>query len=124
MGVPVRPTTVVMSPVPTPWCTRGPGTRPGHQGTGAAVTALEERLAVDSSAPTPIAAIDRRRGLTPRTVQIALGWFWILDAILQLQPKMFGRTFVTGILLPNAQGQPAPLAWTITSFAHFITPDV
>jgi hypothetical protein len=49
---------------------------------------------------------------------------WILDAALQFQPSMFGPGFVTNVLLPNAQGQPAPVAWSITTLAHFVTPDV
>ncbi|MGP0029716.1 MAG: hypothetical protein ACLPVF_04335 [Acidimicrobiales bacterium] len=57
-------------------------------------------------------------------MQIALGWVWILDGLLQFQPSMFGRGFVTNILLPNAQGQPAPLAWSITTMGHFVLPDV
>jgi hypothetical protein len=65
-----------------------------------------------------------RRWLTARTVQVALGCIWILDGILQFQPSMFGRGFVTNILLPNAQGQPAPLAWSITTLGHFIMPDI
>lgn len=65
-----------------------------------------------------------RRRLTPRVIQIALGCFWILDGVLQFQPSMFGRGFVTNILLPNASGQPAPLAWSITTVGHFVLPDV
>jgi len=65
-----------------------------------------------------------RRRLTPRSIQIALGWIWILDGVLQLQPSMFGRGFVTNILLPNAPGQPGPLAWSITTFGHFVSPDI
>jgi hypothetical protein len=66
----------------------------------------------------------RRTRSTPRAIQIALGWIWILDGALQFQPSMFGRGFVTNILLPNAQGQPAPLAWSITTLSHFVSPDV
>jgi hypothetical protein len=65
-----------------------------------------------------------RRFLTPRAIRTALGWIWILDAALQFQPSMFGRGFVTNIILPNAQGQPAPLAWSITQVGHLILPDV
>lgn len=65
-----------------------------------------------------------RRWLRPRAIQIALGWIWILDGVLQFQPAMFGRGFVNNVILPNAQGQPAPIAWSITTFGHFILPDV
>ena len=50
-----------------------------------------------------------------RFAQIALGLTWLIDGALQFQPYMFGRTFVTGVLLPNAVGQPsvigAPITW-------------
>jgi hypothetical protein len=59
-----------------------------------------------------------------RIVQILLGSIWILDALLQFQPRMFGQGLVTDMLLPAAQGQPAPVAWSITQLAHFIRPDV
>lgn len=65
-----------------------------------------------------------RFGMTPRAIQIALGLVWVLDGALQYQPYMFHRSLVTGIILPNAQGQPAPIAWSVTSVAHFIKPDV
>jgi hypothetical protein len=45
-----------------------------------------------------------RRGL-----QIALGLTWLLDGALQLQPVMFGRAFVSQMLLPAAAGGPAAL---------------
>ncbi len=36
----------------------------------------------------------------------ALGAFWILDGLLQFQPKMFGADFVNSVLSPNLSGQP------------------
>jgi hypothetical protein len=65
-----------------------------------------------------------RRWLNARSIQIALGVIWILDGFLQFQPNMFGRGFVTNVILPNAHGQAAPLAWSITTFGHFILPDI
>jgi hypothetical protein len=81
---------------------------------------------VDRSGATTPGAGPRgwRHWLNARSIQIALGVVWILDGILQFQPNMFGRGFVTNIILPNAHGQPAPLAWSITTFGHFILPDV
>lgn len=79
--------------------------------------------AVDDTAPWYRSTGWRSR-VTPRSIQIALGGIWILDGVLQLQPSMFGRGFVTSVLLPNAQGQPAPLAWSIDSLAHFVSPDI
>jgi hypothetical protein len=57
-------------------------------------------------------------------IQLALGGIWILDGFLQFQPHMFGQGFITHILLPSAQGQPAPLAWSITTMSHFLRPDI
>jgi hypothetical protein len=61
---------------------------------------------------------------TTRGGQLALGLLWLIDGGLQFQPYMFGRSFVTGVLLPSAAGQPrfvgAPLAW----IAHQIEPRV
>jgi hypothetical protein len=59
-----------------------------------------------------------------RTLQIVLGLFWVLDAALQFQPFMFGRSFVTTFILPNAAGQPAVLSWVITNIGHFIEPNI
>jgi hypothetical protein len=57
-------------------------------------------------------------------IRTVLGCLWILDGCLQFQPSMFGSGFVTHSILPNAVGQPAPLAWSITTLAHFVLPDV
>jgi hypothetical protein len=64
-----------------------------------------------------------RLGITPRTIQIALGAFWILDAALQYQPRMWGREFVSLMISPMAAGQLAPVAWVIDTAAHLIAPD-
>ena len=45
-----------------------------------------------------------------RALQISLGLAWLLDAALQYQPYMFGKSFVTGVLDPSAMGSPALLA--------------
>ena len=78
---------------------------------------------------TTLAALGRsdppaaRRQHRARIVQIVLGCIWIVDAALQYQPKMFGQGLVNQMMLPMAQGQPAPVAWSITTMAHFIRPD-
>jgi hypothetical protein len=64
-----------------------------------------------------------RWGVTQRTIQIALGLFWILDAALQYQPRMWGHEFVSQMITPMAAGQPAPVAWVINTVAHLIRPD-
>jgi hypothetical protein len=58
-----------------------------------------------------------RRGL-----QIALGLVWLLDAALQFQPYMFGRTFVSMVLAPANMGNPAviasPAMWASRLISH------
>ena len=71
----------------------------------------------------PAAAAAHRRRHRARAVQITLGCVWILDALLQFQPRMFGPDLVKQMMLPMAQGQPAPVAWSITNLAHFVRPD-
>jgi hypothetical protein len=36
-----------------------------------------------------------------------LGALWLIDGILQLQPKMFGQDFVNGVLAPLKAGEPS-----------------
>lgn len=65
-----------------------------------------------------------RLGLTQRRLQVVLGVFWIVDAILQYQPKMFTDRLVDRVINPAAAGQAAPLAWVINEAARLIRPDV
>lgn len=62
-----------------------------------------------SRKPSPAQADITRIG------QVALGLLWLADGALQFQPYMFGKTFVTGVILPASHGQPAiigaPIAW-------------
>jgi hypothetical protein len=53
-----------------------------------------------------------------RSLQLALGIVWLLDAALQFQPYMFTRQFVTGIILPTTSGNPAFVVRLITWSAH------
>jgi hypothetical protein len=52
---------------------------------------------------------------TRRHLQIALGLFWLLDGVLQLQPYMLGTDFANQVIAPTASGQPhwvsAPVLW-------------
>ena len=64
-----------------------------------------------------------RRGRTavdPRHLLLALGILWIVDGALQLQPAMFTRWFVTGVLVPSAAGSPHFVAGPIVSTAHLL----
>jgi hypothetical protein len=59
-----------------------------------------------------------------RIGQVVLGLLWLIDGLLQFQPYMFGKTFITGVLLPNAVGQPGIIASPITWIANLIEPHV
>lgn len=48
-----------------------------------------------------------------------LGCLWIIDGLLQLQPKMFGAEFVNNVLVPNVSNQPHLLSTLITLGIHF-----
>lgn len=58
-----------------------------------------------------------RAGAARRGLARALGVLWILDGLLQLQPAMFTRAFVTGVLLPAAGGQPPVVAAVVRGAA-------
>lgn len=59
-----------------------------------------------------------------RSLQIALGAIWLVDAVLQFQPYMFTRAFVTGALEPVAPGNPwmfyQPMIWADHLVLHDI----
>src|SRR4051794_25099782 len=67
------------------------------------------------------ALLTRRRHITRRHLQVALGLFWLLDGALQAQPFMFTREFATQVIAPVGQGQPgfvsAPVHWISTVIA-------
>ncbi len=60
-------------------------------------------------------AADRESAGLRRRLQIALGVIWLLDAALQFQPYMFGRSFVTQVIDGAAMGSPAFLSSTVMS---------
>lgn len=59
-----------------------------------------------------------------RLPQVLLGALWLADGALQLQPFMFGHSFVTAMLLPTAAGNPAPVAGSISAMARFVEPHI
>ena len=67
------------------------------------------------------ALLSRRRRITRRDLQVALGLLWLLDGVLQAQPFMFTRAFATQVIAPVGQGQPgfvsAPVHWASTVIA-------
>jgi hypothetical protein len=59
-----------------------------------------------------------------RRLQVALGLVWLVDAILQFQPYMFGSAFVTRQLEPTAMGNPAVIASPAMWASRLILHDV
>ena len=74
---------------------------------------------IEDNDGTHRAPVGRRR--TVRAIQITLGFMWLLDGLMQLQPRMFGMDFTNGVILPAAHGQPAFVAGAITHVAHLIS---
>jgi hypothetical protein len=64
--------------------------------------------------------VPRANRISARTIQIGLGVIWLLDGLLQLQPRMFGPDFANQVILPSAQGQPDLFSSVITHVAHLI----
>jgi hypothetical protein len=76
------------------------------------------RFAVPRRRPEAV-TVPGRRGL-----QICLGLVWLLDALLQFQPYMFGPFFVTQIIQPTTAGNPSiiasPAIWAGHVMLHHI----
>jgi hypothetical protein len=71
---------------------------------------------------TVAAEVGRRRSrITARHIQIVLGMVWLLDGLLQLQPKMFGSSFANDVIMPSSMGQPGVVSSAITHMAHLIS---
>lgn len=45
-----------------------------------------------------------------KLIRYILGAFWLIDGLLQLQPKMFTASMVHDVLLPTLEGQPGPVS--------------
>lgn len=54
-----------------------------------------------------------------------LGVLWIIDGLLQLQPRMFTMNMVNGVMAANVPGQPGPIAasliWIIGITTQYLT---
>ncbi len=61
------------------------------------------------------------RRVTRRTVQVWLGWLWLLDGALQLQPFMFGPGFAHQVIAPAGQGQPGFVAGGVAWAAGLVS---
>jgi hypothetical protein len=73
---------------------------------------------VSSGSRTGVSRVPTR--ITARHIQIALGAVWLLDGLLQLQPKMFGSSFATDVIMPSGHGQPGVISSAIAHVTHLI----
>ncbi len=85
---------------------------------------MSQSLAVRDAVGRPAAAHERGAALDPRrTLQLALGALWLLDAMLQFQPAMFGKGFPQ-MLAGGAPGNPAliarPITWSAALIGHHV----
>ena len=55
-------------------------------------------------------------------VRHVLAGLWILDGLLNFQPKMFSQ--FSGMVAPNADGQPGAISYPILHMGHFMAHDV
>lgn len=78
--------------------------------------------AEDPGIATP--KLSGRLGVTRRGVQIALGWIWLLDGLLQFQSFMYSHAFLKEVVEPTAAGQPGFIREPILTFAHFYAHDM
>ncbi len=72
------------------------------------------------SVPKTRKTLAGRAGINLRVLQIFLGSLWIIDGLLQAQPKMFGSDFVKMVVLPNSMGQPGFIGSLITWAGHLM----
>lgn len=68
--------------------------------------------------------LTERLRITRRGIQIALGFVWLLDGVLQFQSFMYTHAFITEVIEPSAQGQPGFIGTPILTFAHFYGHDL
>ncbi len=58
--------------------------------------------------------------MSVKVIRLIIGWLWVLDGLLQLQPKMFTSAFADKVILPMAIGQPMvvslPIHWVASLF--------
>ena len=83
---------------------------------------MSQSLAVGDPVARPAAAHEGPAALDPRRkLQLALAGIWLLDAMLQFQPVMFGHGFGQ-MLVGGAHGNPAIVARPVSWSAAFIDP--
>ncbi len=84
---------------------------------------LRPRLEVSALATDPRGKTDQwtSRLIGRRGLQVALGWLWLLDALLQLEAPNFARDFPLGHLAQSAMGAPG---WENRAIFSSISPFV
>jgi hypothetical protein len=65
-----------------------------------------------------------RLRITRRGVQVALGFIWLLDGLLQFQAFMYSHAFIAEVIEPTAKGQPGVISDPILTLAHFYGHDL
>jgi hypothetical protein len=58
--------------------------------------------------------------VTRRSIQITLGFLWLLDGALQLQKQMFSANFANDVIAPSATGQPLIVSGPIHFEIHIL----
>jgi len=61
-----------------------------------------------------------KNGITRRQLALSLGFLWLLDGLLQLQPQMFTSNFANQVLSMSAQGQPPLVAGPIQQVVKMV----
>jgi hypothetical protein len=74
-----------------------------------------------TDSPVPARSVAARLHVNQRTLQLALGAVWILDGLLKFQPNLFKPAFVSTVIRPMADGQPALIGSTINHMANFLS---
>jgi hypothetical protein len=69
---------------------------------------------------TPKRAVAAALHINRRTLQCALGVFWIFDGLLKFQPDLFKPSFLPDFISPMAAGQPQLIGSTISHTASFL----
>jgi hypothetical protein len=74
----------------------------------------------DRSAPALAWAADRQATGLRRGLTLALGGLWLVDAALQFQPYMFGRSMVATMLAPMEANQPGVIGGPVALLARLV----
>ena len=77
-----------------------------------------------ANAKTPTKSFIGKLHLTDNVLLKILGVIWIVDAFLQLQPKMFGTSFIQMVIAPNALGQPYLIKTVIEHMSNVLSTNV